>query len=264
MQQQSSTYQQWTRRLAMAGALVLVVALGVIGWRWQATVTLSRVAVVGTTHAEPDALRALARVDTGAVLYDIEPVLIADRVRRHPWVQDASAMRLPTGTLRISVTERTPAALAMADDGTLAFYVDRHGFCMPLPDSADYDVPLLYGLADAYSPTQPVAHAAVRDVLGALPASAARDLVAELAVRPDSTLRLYTRPTSAHDAIRVEMGRGDIAQKLRRLQAFWTQAVRPRPDTRFARIDLRFDSQIVTRETSSAIGAERTAGLTAR
>lgn len=249
----------------MAGALALVVALGVFGWRWQATLRVSGLDVVGTTHAEPEALRTLARVDTGAVLYDVEPVLVADRVRRHPWVRDASVMRLPTGTLRISVTERTPAALAMADDGTPAFYVDRHGFCMPLPKRAGYDVPLLYGIAEAYSPTQPLAHDVIRAVLGALPASGARDLVAELAVQPDSTLRLYTRPTSAHDAIRVEMGQSDIPQKLQRLQAFWTQAVQPRPDTRFARIDLRFDSQIVTEEeTSPAISPQLSAGPTSR
>jgi len=237
----------------MAGALALVVALGVFGWRWQASMRVAAIDLVGAAHAPPDTLRALTRVDTGAVLYDVAPVLVADRVRRHPWVQDASVMRLPTGTLRISVTERTPAALAMADDGTPAFYVDRHGFCMPLPEGASYDVPLLYGLADAYSPTRPVAHDVVRDVLGALPASDARDLVAELAVQPDSTLRLYTRPTSAHGAIRVEMGQDAIGQKLSRLQAFWTQAVQPRPDTRFMRIDLRFDNQIVTEEEPSSV-----------
>jgi cell division protein FtsQ len=252
MTQSSSTYQRWTRGLGLAAALAVVVALGALGWRWQATLDVSAVSVVGTTHAAPDSLRALARVDTGTALYDVEPALVEDRVRRYPWVQDASVMRLPTGTLRISVTERTPAALAMTTDGTPAFYLDRHGFCMPLPDSADYDVPLLHGLADAYSPTQPVAHAAARDLLVALAASDAHDLVAELTVQPDSTLRLYTRPTTAHDAIRVEMGRDAFPRKLRQLQAFWTQAVQPRPGTQFSVIDLRFDSQIVTKETSSS------------
>lgn len=252
MAKKSSTYHRWARRLGLAAALAVVVALGVLGWRWQATLDVAAVSVAGTTHAPPDSLRALARVDTGAALYDIEPALVEDRVRRHPWVQDASVMRLPTGTLRISVTERTPAALAMTADGTPAFYVDRHGFCMPLPDSADYDVPLLYGLADAYSPTRPVAHTAARDLLEALTASEARDLVAELTVQPDSTLRLYTRPTTAHNAIRVEMGRDAFPRKLHRLQAFWTQAVQPRPNTQFSVIDLRFDSQIVTKETSSS------------
>jgi cell division protein FtsQ len=238
--------------LGLAAALAVVVALGVLGWRWQATLNVSAVHVVGTTHAPPDSLRALARVDTGAVLYDIEPALVEDRVRRHPWVQDASVMRLPTGMLRISVTERTPAALAMTADGTPVFYVDRQGFCMPLPDSADYDVPLLYGVAEAYSPTRPVAHAPVRELLDALTVSDARDLVAELTVQPDSSLRLYTRPTTAHAAIRVEMGRNAFPRKLQRLQAFWMQAVQPRPGTQFSVIDLRFDSQIVTKEANSS------------
>lgn len=264
MTQASSTYQRWTRRLAMASALALVVALGVFGWRWQATLQLSSVDVVGTTHAPPDSLRALARVDTGTVLFDVEPVLVADRVRRHPWVEDASVMRLPTGTLRIHVTERTPAALVMTDDGAPAFYVDRRGFCMPLPERAGYDVPLLHGIADAYSPTRPIAHETVRHMLDALPESDAHRLIAEWVVHPDSTLWAYTRPTSAHDAIRVDMGRTDFPQKLRRLHAFWTQAVQPRPDTHFARIDLRFDSQIVTEETASGTRSPLSAGPAAR
>ncbi len=243
----------------MAGVLGLVVLAGVLGWRWQATLRVSEVHVAGAGHAPPDSIRALARVDTGAVLYDLEPALIADRVRRHPWVEDAAVRRLPTGTLRIRVTERTPAALAMDDDGTPAFYVDRAGFCMPVPDSADYDVPLLYGLADAYSPTRPIAHAAAREMLAALEASEARDLVSELVVAPDSTVRLYTRPTGAHGAIAVRLGRGDFTRKLGRLQAFWEQAVVPRPNTRFALIDLRFDSQIVTKEEPSAVSAQRSA-----
>lgn len=241
----------------MAGALALVVLVGVLGWRWQATLRVTDVHVAGTEHAAPDSIRALARVDTGAVLYDVEPALIADRVRRHPWVEDAAVMRLPTGTLRIGVTERTPAALAMADDGTPAFYVDRAGFCMPLPDSADYDVPLLYGLADAYSPARPIAHAAARAVLAAVEASEMDDLVGEVVVAPDSTVQLYTRPTGTHDAIAVRLGRGGFPRKLNRLQAFWEQAVVPRPHTQFSRIDLRFDSQIVTKEASSAISHRR-------
>lgn len=259
MTQQSSTHHPLTRRLGMAGALVLVVLIGVLGRRWQATVRVAALRVVGAEHAAPGALRTLTRVDTGAVLYDVEPALVADRVRRHPWVEDASVMRLPTGTLRIDVEERTPAALAMTSDGTPAFYVDRQGFCMPLPDSASYDVPLLYGIADLYTPTQPVAHGPVRRVLAALAASKARDLVAELVAQPDSSIRLHTRPTDRRDAIPVRLGHDRFSQRLDYLLTFWAQAVRPRPDTHFSLIDLRFDSQIVTKEERSAVSLRRSA-----
>lgn len=259
MAQQSSTYQHLTRRLGIGLALALVVGIGVLGWRWQTTLRVAGVHVVGTEHAEPDTLRALARVDTGAVLYDIEPAFIADRVQRHPWVKEASVMRLPTGTLRIRVEERTPAALAIDDDGTPAFYVDPQGFGMPLPDSASYDVPLLHGIDDLYAPTRPVAHDAVREVLEALVASSVHDRVTELAVQPDSSIRLYARPTDVHDVVPVELGRDRFPQKLNRLQAFWEQAVQPRPNTQFSLIDLRFDSQIVTKEEPSAISHQRSA-----
>lgn len=248
------------RRAGLIGAGMLVVVLGVLGWRWQASIQLDAVDVVGVRHAGADELRTLAAVPADTAIYDLDPAIISDRVERHPWVEGASTYRLPTGTLRISVTERTPVALALNAEGAPAYYLDRQGFCMPRVEGAAYDVPLLRGLGKGvYHPVQPIEHASVRAMLAALANSDIHDIASELEVRPDSSMELVTRPTTEHDAIRVRLGQSDFPTRLKRLHAFWNQAVLPQPQTKFSLIDLRFDSQIVTKEEPSAISHQRLA-----
>ncbi len=249
------------RRAGLIGGVVLVAVLGVLGWQWQASVSLDAVTVVGAQHADADELRTLAAIRPDTALYAIDPALISDRVERHPWVETATTYRLPTGTLRISVAERTPVALALAADGTPAFYLDRQGYGMPLVSGLAADVPLLRGLAaDEYHPVRPIGHGSVRAMMDALASFEAQEIVSELVVRPDSAMELMTRPTTDHGAIRVMLGASDFPTRLHRLNAFWHQAVLPQPNTAFDRIDLRFDSQIVTREQkTSATGTPKIA-----
>src|SRR5690606_40936790 len=93
-------------------------------------------------------------------------------VQRHPWVAEASVTRWMSGTLRISVTERVPVALALDDAGRPAFYFDAAGFRMPIASAERgtvYDVPLLHGFGP-YQPTTPVDDASVLDLLATLAA----------------------------------------------------------------------------------------------
>ena len=253
--------------------------LGYYGWTWQRTVPLVDVEVTGAVMApavELEALAALpqpdpATADTAAgteayvPLFDLDPVLLADRVRRHPWVEDAAVRRWPTGTLEIAVTERTPVALAIGADGRPAFYLDAAGYTMPMPPrpadapaarTAAYDVPLLRGVLPAYRPTLPVDDEPLRALLatlGALPEAdpAADALVSELHRDRRGGFTLVTAPAAGHGPIEVVLGTGGpsgFGEQLGRLTAFWAQAVRPQPDRRFERVDLRFRDQIVTRE----------------
>jgi cell division protein FtsQ len=147
-----------TSRKPLLLALVLLVVLGGlggVGWRWLSGVTVSEVAVAGAEHAVPDSLVALAGVTVGDTLVHVDPVIAADRVRRHPWVETASVRRLPTGTVLITVDERVPVALAL-ERGRPSHYLDRHGYGLPRVDGAAYDVPVLHGLRDAYHPVTPV------------------------------------------------------------------------------------------------------------
>lgn len=246
------TYGWLALRLLGLGAVVGgVLVLGLLGWQWQASVTVGTVAVRGAQHAPTDTVRHLARVDSGVVMETIDEALIADRVERHPWVQQATITKQRSRrTLLVSVTERTPAALVVNGAERPAYYLDRKGYAMPCPDSAGYDVPLVRGLAADYNPVQQVAPLSLRRVLGALDGSEAAPLVTELEVQPDSTVQLLTTPIGSHDPMRVRLGRRQIPTKLRRLRAFAEQILTTPPNDPIREIDLRFDEKIITQVSS--------------
>jgi cell division protein FtsQ len=236
------------RFLGIAAVIGGVLVLGLLGWQWQTSVEVERIAVTGVTHAPPDTVRHLARVDTGTVMETIDAALVADRVSRHPWIERADVTKKRARrTLHVAVTERVPAALAVDGQGRPAYYLDRHGYAMPLPDSADYDVPLVRGLDTAYHPMRRLAPPSLQNVFSAVHATDTDALVAEFAVQPDSSVRLVTAPVGEHGALPVRVGTGNIAPKLRHLRAFARQVLGTQSDTKIAEIDLRFDGQIVTR-----------------
>lgn len=235
------------RTLAVLG-LGVVTALGVLGWRWQASVPVRAVAVSGAVHADTTEIRDLAAVPDSAMLFALDPALLEDRVRRHPWVADASVTRWVTGTLGIGVTERVPVALALDAAGRPAYYFDAAGFRMPVVRGAAYDVPLLHGFGP-YLPTTPVDDAPTLDLLATLAAlDPETDALVSSVERTPGGFVLTTAPAPGGAAIPVALGRGGFTEKLARLHAFWDQAVLTRPDTPVRRIDLRFDGQIVTEE----------------
>jgi cell division protein FtsQ len=250
----------WAWAMGAGLALAALAAVAWFGLRWDADTPVARLAVTGAHHAHPDSLRALARLDTGLTMGAVEPLLVADRVRQHPWVADVGVTRRPGGVVALAVTERTPAALALDPEGRPAAYLDRDGFALPLPDTLDADVPVVRPAvplrAGALPRTRPAVGPAVTAALRALHRQpAAHALAAELLARPDSTVRLVTRPApGTRAALVVRLGRDGpgadaYRAKLRRLDAFWQQVLAPRAAAPPAirEIDLRFDDHILTR-----------------
>ena len=242
------------RRLVIGAGVLTVAALAAAAWQWQRALPVARVTVSGFVRADSAAVVRLAAVPDSAALFALDPALIADRVRRAPWVRAVRVRRLPTGTLAIAVEERTPVALVVGADGRPSHYLDREGYSLPLRAGDPFDVPLLRGAVPAYHPTQPVGDPRLLDLLAALATmdDEVSALVSELTVGTDGEVLLRTSPDEAHGALTVRLGAAraeGYADQLRRLAAFWHQAVLTRPATRFEVIDLRFDGQIVTRES---------------
>ncbi len=254
------------RRLArIAGGVVLAVVL-VAAWVWQRTLPLERVDVVGAEYAPADEVVALTRaVPDSVALFSLSPALVADRAQRHPWVATATVRRLPTGTLRVAVRERVPVVLVLDGDGRPSHFLDADGFAMPAAAASPalFDVPVLSG-APPYHPAQPVASDGLRSFLAALARAdaATQALVSEVQWGRRATL--WTTPVAGHGSLAVRLatdaGHDD---QLRRLRAFWDQAVLPRPDVRFDAIDLRFDGQVVTREAGPGAPPDSTAASAA-
>lgn len=238
-------------RILAVGMLAALGTIGYFGWEWLDGLVCERVAVDGYRFADADEILAVARVDTGGRLLDINPELIADRVERHPWVRTASVRRLPPGTVAIHVRERVPVALAIDARGVPSTFLDADGYSMPATPEAVFDVPLIRGARIPENATRPIQSEAVRDLLSALPRlhETTDALVSSFEVDASGDITMYTAPAAGRDAIPVLLGRRAFGEKLDRLWAFWEQAVISRPELSFDLIDLRFDGQIVTRET---------------
>ena len=240
------------KRATNVGAVllgVLLVALAAGGVYYQKTLRLTGVEIAGTRFSTPEEIGALARVDTSATLFSLDPDVIADRVRRHPWVADAEATRLPNGVLEIEVEERVPVALVVDGAGRATHYLDAWGYAMPAPELAAFDVPLVHGAALPRNATQPVASKGLRKLLAALATLTPDEsaLVSDLRVAGED-ITLYTPAAPQGTTIPVRLGQTGYRERFQRLRAFWEQAVLTRPERRIESIDLRFSSQIVTRE----------------
>lgn len=240
----------WARLVAFV-ALAGLGAIGFVGWKWLDGLVCSHVVVAGQRYAGEEEILAVARVDTGGRLLDVDPALIADRVERHPWVREARVRRLPPGTVAIRVVEREPVALATGRHGRADIYLDAEGFTMPAVPEAVFDVPLVLGAPLPANATRPIESASVRELLEVIEDldEVTDALVSSFQIDASGSVTLYTVPAGGRSAVTVRLGRRDFEEKFVRLHAFWEQAVLSRPELTFDFIDLRFDSQIVTRES---------------
>ena len=73
-------------------------------------------------------------------------------------------------------------------------------------------------------------------------------LISAFEVEDTGEISLHTTPKPGRGSIRVQLGRDQFTEKLSKLYAFWHEAVLRKDDVDFASIDLRFDSQIITKE----------------
>ncbi|MBZ5638405.1 MAG: FtsQ-type POTRA domain-containing protein [Acidobacteriia bacterium] len=143
------TLLHWT---GIVGANLLFAAVLVYSG-WQAADHLTTTPGLAVTHVEvdgasrtsPDAIRALLSPFVGRNLLALDLGEVAARAASHPWIRLAAVKRIVPHTLRVSVVERAPAALAVIRG--LVHVVDDGGFVMgPAGPGFSLDQPVLTGL----------------------------------------------------------------------------------------------------------------------
>jgi len=237
--------------MMITGSLLVVVlaAGGWVAWQWVQQVTLQEIRVRGQVNTTEQDVLDLLRVDTGAVMFDINAALLEDRVVRHPWIRQADVARLPSGVLSVSIEERAPVALLMTPDGRMDYWVDAVGWRLPVTDRARYDVPLVFAVREAWHPMRPVQHEPTRRLLRELGSTSARlDALFSEFVWTDEGWTVHLTPAPPHGSIPVVLGTDGFDSKFDVLLAFWDQQVLQHANKTYDRVDLRFDSQVVVEE----------------
>ncbi len=185
------TLLRWTGIVAANLAIgAVLVATGASVARHFATsdeLAVREIVVEGTAATTPESVRAVLHDYFGRNLVELSLDEVAAAATKDPWVRQASVKRILPGTLRVTVSERTPGALALL--GGSVYVVDDGGVVMgPAGPELPYDLPLLVGL-DAYR---------------------GKDREATLARGIDLLLRLHAAfPTWTRGISEVDLSRGD-------------------------------------------------------
>ncbi|MDP3774710.1 MAG: FtsQ-type POTRA domain-containing protein [Gemmatimonadales bacterium] len=132
------------KRVALAAAVIIAVALpwwGPLALRPMAFFAVRRVEVVGARYLPADeVVRALGLGQPASVWDDLDA--LEGRIRAMPGVAEAQVQRRLPGTLRVSLREVEPVALAEGPVGLVP--VGRDGRPLPYdPASAPVDAPVV-------------------------------------------------------------------------------------------------------------------------
>lgn len=164
-----------TRLVVLATVVTLVLLAGAAGWLVLGSSALGvrTVDVVGEGRLSTEQVVARAEVPTGTPLARLDTGAIADRVAGLAPVRRVSVDRDWPSTVRITVVERTPAAVQARGTGWVL--VDRSGVIFDTVDRRPRGLPKVSAPVDE----GPAALRATLDVLDALP-PAVRDQVREV------------------------------------------------------------------------------------
>lgn len=98
--------------MVLIATTTLVVMLQVATWlNAQEMFLVKKVKIEGNRFVSADALRELVKVDSARNLFDYDLVRIADAVKTHPLIAEASVSRGLPSRLIVQVTEKEPLAL---------------------------------------------------------------------------------------------------------------------------------------------------------
>ncbi len=236
------------KKIGFVSLLVISAGLIVFANVWKSGLKVTRVTLEGNRIVEANELFQLAHVKRGTAMYDVDLKAVQRNLMSQCYVKEAVVERDLPSTIQLTVTERTPIALVNIPDFV---YLDEDGVLLPHSISKElFDLPVLSGMSIA----QPVsygtrvhdAHAleALRILKGAkVVDSDLYHLISEIQIRSDSEMVFYT----AEDGVPIVFGKGNIADKLVRLDAFWNQVIRQRGLQNLQYVDLRYDDQVVVR-----------------
>lgn len=131
------------------GLLLLLVSFAV--WRSYAGLArggefaLEQIEVEGSQRVSADAVRERLRPFVGGNLLDLDLGQVAATAALDPWILWLGVKRLLPHTLRLTVTERTPCALALID-GRIQL-IDAEGHVVGPPEPGfPYGLPVVTGL----------------------------------------------------------------------------------------------------------------------
>ena len=235
-------------KFGFLGLLLLAVGLVVFANLWKANLKVKRVTVEGNRIVETAEITQLIKVPKNTQLQDVDLMAVRRDILSHHFIKEVVVERDLPATLKVTIKERVPLAII---NTTEILYLDEDGVVLPHSMSKQlFDLPVLTGMPEGISltPGAMIKHPDIQEALQILATSRLvnKDLyhmISEVRLRNGGDIVLY----AAEWGVPIIFGRGEIANKLVRLESFWNSVVREHGSHDLQYVDLRFDDQVVVR-----------------
>lgn len=247
---------RWRLGSVLMGVLIIAIVAVALGANsWKRDLPVSGVRTLGNSIVPASEILKLAAIPKNARLFSVDLGAVQRRVRENPFLRSVSVNRQGPEGISIEVEERQPIALLVKEQ---LLYVDEEGVVLPVVKSELlFDLPVLTGaLPDADCvPGKKISRESVREALHLLVLSRAISdelfrRISEVEVCENGDLLLHT----ADAGVPVVVGRGEIAMKLVKFDAFWRQIVERRGPQQLRLVDLRFEDRVIARWNDKSAG----------
>jgi len=217
---------------------------------------IDSISVRGATHLDAAEIAEASGVPRNAALAAVDSEAVALRLTEHQWIARARTLRLPTGTLLVSVSERTPAGRVIDPSSALVHLVDTEGTPFAIATETEGEALPLVRVPNALEKegaNADVARAlALADSMRRFGLPESREITISPADDPTGfTLQL------AGVIPRVILGWEDLEPKLRELAKLLAAELPEFTDA--SELDLRFAGQGILRNDPLPEGAEQAA-----
>jgi cell division protein FtsQ len=236
---------QWIVGLAVL-AWGLTIAVQEMGPVLQGWLEIRDVEVEGLHHVtKPEVLERLV-LKPGMGLHQISTVFLAERVRTHAWIKEATVERRPPHQLHVTIIERTPAAIIRT--GMDHWLSDENGCLLAkLGRQDDQTLPLLTGL-DLHS--FQLGEAGVRNAVQS-GVVLAKLIANTLGGRVEVDLTNFANVVASASGVRFQFGDDSLVdqwERFRKVNPSFKTALSDDRKRTVSEIDLRYDNRVIVRE----------------
>ena len=226
--------------------VTMVICLAFGANAWKSNLRIKQIIIDGNQIVGINEINQLIHLQIGTLLYEADLTNIQHSVMCDHYIKDAVVERNLPNSIHIQVVERIPIAIV---DRTETLYLDEEGIVLPRSVSHKLlDLPMISGINENELFTLG-SSIKQTDVVETLVLLAAMKMVnrplyhniSEVRVRNGGDIVLY----SSDGGVPIIFGRGELANKLVRLETFWDSIVRSKGTQSLQYVDLRYQDQIV-------------------
>jgi cell division protein FtsQ len=212
----------------------------------QGWLEIRDVEVEGIHHVtKPEVLERLV-LKPGMGLHQVSTSFLAERVRTHAWIKEATVERRPPHLLHVTVLERTPAAIIRT--GADHWLSDESGYLLAkLGKQDDQTLPLLIGL-DTQSFQR--GEAGVRNAVQS-GIVLAKLIANTLGGRVEVDLTNFSKVLAFANGVRFQFGDDSLVdqwERFRKVNPSFKTASFDGTKRTVSEIDLRYDNRVIVRE----------------